>query len=74
MQPRDRSVICKAMAYAVALIDSLPEDRREWSDRQDMADVLERLMPDERSRAWLAQQVENHAGIACDLMNWKRGE
>jgi hypothetical protein len=37
---RDRYIAEKALAYAIAAIDALPENRREQSDRDDMVLLL----------------------------------
>jgi hypothetical protein len=37
---RGRLVLAKALSYAIATIDKLPARQQEWSDRQDMANLL----------------------------------
>lgn len=37
---RDVSTIQKALIYAIAAIESLPERCQEWSDKEDMKDLL----------------------------------
>jgi hypothetical protein len=37
---RDGYIIAKALAYAISVIDALPQGRQEGSDREDMARLL----------------------------------
>jgi hypothetical protein len=40
---RDAYILAKALAYAISIIDALPQERQEWSDREDMACLLDAL-------------------------------
>jgi len=42
---RDGYILCKALAYAINVIERLPETRQEWSDCQDMKLILATLNP-----------------------------
>ncbi len=68
---RDGYIITKALAYAIAFIDSLTEQKREKSDRDDMVAILIALAPDEAWRERIAEDVRIHTGIAPDLTDWK---
>jgi hypothetical protein len=37
---RDDYIIAKSLAYAISIIDALPQERQEGSDREDMARLL----------------------------------
>jgi hypothetical protein len=37
---RDGLIICKALAYAIAAIEALPEEWQEWSDKEDVVNLL----------------------------------
>jgi hypothetical protein len=69
---RDHYITAKALAYAIAAIDSLPPERQEWSDRNDMVELLHRMVPGEIQREALALGVEGHFGRPPDLTNWKQ--
>jgi hypothetical protein len=69
---RDRYITAKALAYAIAAIDSLPPERQEWSDRNDMVELLCRQMPDPVQREALALSVQGHFGRPPDLTDWKQ--
>lgn len=68
---RDRYVTTKALAYAIAFIDSLPEDQQESSDRDDMVALLVALLPNMVEREILAQSVQSHTGVLPDITDWK---
>jgi hypothetical protein len=70
---RDGYIIAKALAYAIATIDSLPEKRQERSDRDDMVAILCALYPDPSGREDFARGVEAHTGRLPDLTDWKAG-
>jgi hypothetical protein len=42
---RDHYIISMALTFAIEAIDRLPEQRRPYSDRDDMARLLEALQP-----------------------------
>ena len=71
---RDGYIVAKALAYAIAFIDSLPEAKREVSDRDDMVALLVDNVPDPTEREWLARGVEAHTGVLPDLTDWKAGD
>jgi hypothetical protein len=64
---RDGHVIRKALAYAIASIDSLPERRQEFSDRSDMLVLLLALVPHAMDRDALAKEVESHTGTLPNI-------
>lgn len=66
---RGQLVIAKALAYAMHTIDSLPPEKQEWSDRQDMACILSEVYTNWVSIA--AQAVEFHTGNPVDLVDHK---
>jgi hypothetical protein len=68
---RDSYIINKALAYAIAWIDSLPEEQQEASDRDDMVAVLIARIPSPLEREVLAHGVECHTGVLTDFTNWK---
>jgi hypothetical protein len=43
---RDNFILAKALAYAIEAIESLPKNRQEWSDCQDMKAILVALFDD----------------------------
>jgi hypothetical protein len=67
---RDSYILAKALAYAVACIDSLPREKQEVSDRDDMA-VLFNACP-EWERGCALQDVERHTGRMPDMIDRKR--
>ncbi len=69
---RAHLVIAKALAYAVAMIDSLPSEKQEWSDRQDMVDILKTHFT--MWGPFVAQSVEFHTGHKPDLTDYKNVE
>jgi hypothetical protein len=40
---RDHTIVAQALAYAIAIINSLPEERQEASNREDMIRMLESM-------------------------------
>lgn len=66
---RGQIVIAKALAYAMQAIDSLPPEKQEWSDRQDMACILNEIYTNWVSIA--AQSVEFHTGKPVDIVDHK---
>jgi len=68
---RDGYVLIKALVYAIAFIDSLPEKQREVSDRDDMVALLNHLTPNPVTVEQLAQKVERKTGILPDPTDWK---
>jgi len=71
---RDAYIMAKALAYAIACIDGLPEERREVSNRCDMVALLYAAVPDPLERERLARSVEVHTGVLPDLTDWKAGD
>jgi hypothetical protein len=71
---RDRYIIAKELAYAIAAIDSIPEDRMiDVSDRDDMVAILCALCSDPSERERFARGVEIATGVLPDLTDWKAG-
>lgn len=67
---RGRLVLAKAIAYALSAIDLLPKNRQEWSDRQDMANIL--LTSFDPGLAVMAvQSAEAHTAITIDVTDHK---
>jgi hypothetical protein len=60
---RDNYIVEKALAYAIVMIDNLPEGKQELSDRMGMMKLLLELVPSERSRNNLMAVVERHTGL-----------
>ncbi len=69
---RDGYIIAKALCYAIAFIDTLPFERRESSDRDDMVAILIETVPAVQ-REFLAREVEVHTDILPDFTDWKIG-
>ena len=70
---RDDLIVAKALAYAIAFMDSLPEEKQERSDRADMVALLHAAVSDPVQRERLARGVEVHTGELPDLTDWKVG-
>jgi hypothetical protein len=70
---RDDYIIAKALAYAIAFIDELPEDQQAASDRNNMAALLVAKVPDHVEREKLVRDVELHTGVPPDLIDFKIG-
>jgi len=68
---RDDYVIAKALVYAIAFIESLPEQQRELSDRDDMVALLNDLVPSAAEREELARHLEQKTGFRPDITDWK---
>lgn len=66
---RGNLVIAKALAYAMHTIDQLPTEKQEWSDRQDMAFILNNALGQFADLA--AKAVEHHTGKALDMTDHK---
>jgi hypothetical protein len=60
---RDSYIIVKALAYAIATIEGLPECRQEVSDCEDMAALLKALCPNEAQRNYVVFGVRAHMGL-----------
>ena len=58
---RDGYILRQALAYAIKLIEALPDDRQEYSNMCDMIRLL-RHFADEGERKFLAFNVALHAG------------
>ena len=71
---RDGYIIAKALAYAIAHIDRLPEARQEASDRGDMVAIFHAMVPGAIKREEFARGVEAATGILPDLTDWKAGD
>jgi hypothetical protein len=71
---RDGLIVAKALAYAIAFIDSLPEEKQERSDRADMVALLHAAVSDPVQRERLARSVEANTGVLPDLTDWKAGD
>jgi hypothetical protein len=71
---RDGHIIAKALAYAIAAIDAIPEERMiDVSDRDDMVAIFYALCPDPADREYYARGVEIATGRLPDLTDWKAG-
>jgi hypothetical protein len=72
----DTTVLAKALAYAIAFIDGLPQDQREEQedDRSDMVHVLSLMIPCDVERERLAVEAERTVGRLPDLTDWKLRE
>ncbi|HUK07777.1 MAG TPA: hypothetical protein VLX09_07930 [Stellaceae bacterium] len=66
---RDTYILTQALAYAIALIDALPPDRQESSNRDDMIRLIRYLAPDERTRKLHAHNVRAHCGEAMKIVS-----
>lgn len=62
---RDSYIQAKALIYAIAMIQSLPKDRQEWSDMRDMCAIARTIDP--TSLANLIYQTQRHTGITIDI-------
>jgi len=62
---RDGFIIGKALVYAVARIQSLPDEKQEWSDMSDMCAIAR--AGDARGVGLLAAGVYEHTGALVDL-------
>ena len=65
---RDGFIITKALAYAITMIDSLPAEKQEWSDRQDMVAIM-------KSNLFAPSAVicsAIHTGFITDFVDMKR--
>ena len=56
---REGYIIAKALAYAIATIDALPENKREVSDRDDMVALLIERVPNPAERERLCKGRRN---------------
>ena len=54
---RDGYILAKALAYAIATIQSLPVIRQEASDCDDMCDILCHLVPSAEARGRMAREI-----------------
>jgi hypothetical protein len=61
---RDNYIIFKALAYAIATIQSLPERYQEWSDMCDMCALLRSA--GESVAFFAIMSAENHTGNSVD--------
>lgn len=64
---RDWFVVGKSLAYAVAVIDSLPRERRDDGLRADMVEIFNSLFLDGPMRAEIIGAVEAKTGLKCRL-------
>jgi hypothetical protein len=62
---RDNFIIAKALAYAIEIIESLPQERQEQSDKEDMKRLLRthsattRLLARHSARLHLFQETRD---------------
>ena len=66
---RGNLMIAKALAYAIAAIDALPDNMKEASDRDDMVHILTTNFPQ-----WMplvAASVQCHTSRCPDLKDYK---
>ena len=64
---RDDYLIAKALLYAITFIESLPEQQRELSDRDDMVALLHQFVPAAVEREELARNLEQRTGFLPDV-------
>lgn len=62
---RDGFIVNKALLYAIAHIQSLPEERQEWSDMRDMCAILKAY--DSPFTLPTLMNVEHHTGLVPNL-------
>ena len=68
---RGRLVLAKALAYAISAIDLLPRNRQEWSDRQDMANLLLNAPGIANWALNAVRDAEAHTQIEVDVFDHK---
>ncbi len=61
---RDHSILCKALAYAIETIEALPEQWQEWSDKEDMIEVLGQLTGQSDHYRMAARSHMKRRGVA----------
>ncbi len=61
---RDGLIVAKALAYATAFMDSLPEEKLERSNRDDMVPLLHAAVSDPVQRERLARRRGAHGRAA----------
>jgi hypothetical protein len=69
----DGYVLARALTYAIATIDGLPDERRTQQvsdDRDDMVHMLHLMITDPALREKLAAEVEEVTGRLPDLTDW----
>lgn len=66
---RGHLVLAKALGYAMDAIDQLPQERQEWSDRQDMAFLLNEVFG--QFKDMVEQTVKAHTGRKLDSADHK---
>ena len=57
---RDRQILIKALAYAIASIESLPPLRQEANDCADMKRILEEMVGSDQDLARVTASVRRH--------------
>ena len=62
---RDSYIIPKALAYAIATIQNLPDGQQEFGDMADMCRLFRRLAPS--AAAHFAASVVNHADLMPEI-------
>jgi hypothetical protein len=67
---RGNLVMAKAIAYALHYIDSLPSERQEWSDRQDMCNIMLHCLPESLVHMAVVS-VEHHTQSVVDVTDHK---
>ena len=68
---RDDYLIAKALLYAITFIESLPEQQRELSDRDDMVALLNHVVPAAVEREELVRSLEQRTGFLPDIARLK---
>jgi predicted ATP-grasp superfamily ATP-dependent carboligase len=75
---RDGYILAQALAYAIEVIGSLPEDRQERSNREDMKKIFEAMFS-EQMREIVTYSARCHLNpdvareLAARLQDWSEG-
>ena len=67
---RAQHILAKALCYAVAAMDSLPEQKRTASDRDDIVALILANFSESQREIYMAE-VERNTGHAPDMTDWK---
>lgn len=67
---RAQHILAKALCYAVAAMDRLPEQRRAASDRDDIVALILANFGESQREMYMAE-VERNTGHAPDMTDWK---
>ena len=62
---RDDFIEAKALIYAIACIQNLPEERQEWSDMRDMCAIARTIQPGMLGS--LIYETQRHTGTVIDI-------